>query len=184
MSGTPSTLRRGTRGLTCTWSLRCGNLSQKVCIIVEHRDGGSAFSEVADEPRQNHWRPLRRWHRRRGASMSVTLLFFARARDLAGVRSADFPIPAAAGAAAGGSAGSSNAGGAATSEGAEKPSCTLAELKAAIVSKYPDLGELLAPSTGDAPSIVVAVNQEFADSDEQRIRAGDEVAVVPPVSGG
>ena len=33
-------------------------------------------------------------------------------------------------------------------------------------------------------SVAVAINLEYVDLEEGRIRAGDEVAIIPPVSGG
>jgi molybdopterin synthase catalytic subunit len=45
-----------------------------------------------------------------------------------------------------------------------------------------DALEQLKPLTGDVP-VVLAVNREYADLDE-RLRVGDEVALIPPVSGG
>lgn len=39
------------------------------------------------------------------------------------------------------------------------------------------------PLTRDANALVVAVNEEYADHD-QVLNNGDEVALIPPVSGG
>ena len=50
-----------------------------------------------------------------------------------------------------------------------------AELKDILLEKYPRLGALA--------SFLLAVNEEFA-LPEQKINAGDEVAIIPPVSGG
>jgi molybdopterin converting factor subunit 1 len=50
------------------------------------------------------------------------------------------------------------------------------DLKAALVQRFPSLEPAL-------PSVLVAVDMEFA-SDEDRIPAGAEVALFPPVSGG
>jgi len=53
---------------------------------------------------------------------------------------------------------------------------TVAQLLAALGERHPTLRELLPPCR-------VAVEQEFV-SPEHPVRAGDEVAVIPPVSGG
>jgi molybdopterin converting factor subunit 1 len=53
---------------------------------------------------------------------------------------------------------------------------TVTQLRAAVGQAYPALAELAARS-------VVAVNQEFA-FDQDIVRAGDEIALFPPVSGG
>ena len=53
---------------------------------------------------------------------------------------------------------------------------TLEDLLNRLVAKYPGLG-------GHRKTMLLAVNQEFADSDA-RLSPGDEVALLPPVSGG
>tara|TARA_B100000686_G_scaffold61229_1_gene65826 strand:+ start:168 stop:449 length:282 start_codon:yes stop_codon:yes gene_type:complete len=53
---------------------------------------------------------------------------------------------------------------------------TVGELKNEIVATYPDLA-------GIAPSLSTAVNMEYA-SDDDIISSNDEVALIPPVSGG
>lgn len=53
---------------------------------------------------------------------------------------------------------------------------TVADLRHALVGAHPALG----PSM---PTAICAVNQEFAQLDDT-VRAGDEVAFFPPVSGG
>lgn len=50
------------------------------------------------------------------------------------------------------------------------------ELREEVARQHPNLAELVARS-------VVSVNQEFAFNDD-RVRASDEVALFPPVSGG
>ncbi|MBI4566961.1 MAG: MoaD/ThiS family protein [Planctomycetes bacterium] len=45
------------------------------------------------------------------------------------------------------------------------------------------LGEIFPPLAGIAACSRLAVNQEFAD-DQAPVRPGDEVALIPPVSGG
>jgi molybdopterin converting factor subunit 1 len=54
--------------------------------------------------------------------------------------------------------------------------CTVGELTAAVRADYPRLAP---PEV----RIVVAVNAEYAD-DEQVLQPGDEVCLIPPVSGG
>nr|WP_295873094.1 molybdopterin converting factor subunit 1 [uncultured Chitinophaga sp.] len=51
----------------------------------------------------------------------------------------------------------------------------VAELKQWLYDRYPAMRQL--------SSLMVAVNREYA-GDAQAIGAGDEVAVIPPVSGG
>lgn len=51
----------------------------------------------------------------------------------------------------------------------------VAELKQWLYDRYPAMQQL--------SSLMIAVNREYA-TDTQIIRTGDEVAVIPPVSGG
>ena len=53
---------------------------------------------------------------------------------------------------------------------------TVAALRAALATSFPTLSSLLASSA-------VAVNHDFADA-THLIREDDEIAVIPPVSGG
>jgi len=53
---------------------------------------------------------------------------------------------------------------------------TVGELRSELVERYPGLG-------GIAASLSVAVNQEYC-GDEVILESSDEVAVIPPVSGG
>ena len=53
---------------------------------------------------------------------------------------------------------------------------TVADLSAALIQQYPSLAAW-------QPSFRTAVNQEFAHPDNQ-LRPNDEVAIIPPVSGG
>lgn len=62
------------------------------------------------------------------------------------------------------------------SEVAVDAALTLDELWALLVGRYPDLGPM-------QRTIVFAVNQRFADVTD-RVVPGDEVALLPPVSGG
>ena len=54
---------------------------------------------------------------------------------------------------------------------------TVGALKAAIAQRYPDASGLLGAS-------LVAVNHEYVDNDACELSATDEVAVIPPISGG
>ncbi len=51
-----------------------------------------------------------------------------------------------------------------------------ADVASAIVERFPLVAPLM-------PSARIAINRAFADADTP-IRVGDEVAVIPPVSGG
>ena len=53
---------------------------------------------------------------------------------------------------------------------------TIAELRRELASRFPALSGLLAKSA-------IAVNHDFAE-DDRVLRPADEVAVIPPVSGG
>ncbi|MFO0840450.1 MAG: MoaD/ThiS family protein [Phycisphaerae bacterium] len=53
---------------------------------------------------------------------------------------------------------------------------TLARLVAELVRQFPKLADAL-------PRLRFAVNQRYA-GDETPLRAGDEVAIIPPVAGG
>ncbi len=54
--------------------------------------------------------------------------------------------------------------------------CTVADLKAALTSQYPEAAQAIAHS-------FAAVNQEYASVDNN-IKPDDEIALIPPVSGG
>ncbi|PEM28076.1 molybdopterin converting factor subunit 1 [Bacillus wiedmannii] len=56
----------------------------------------------------------------------------------------------------------------------EKESITVAELKDVVAKEY---------NVPMAASIMVAINEEYANEDDT-IRDGDVVALIPPVSGG
>jgi molybdopterin converting factor subunit 1 len=81
--------------------------------------------------------------------MTVTVLLFAAARDLAGTDSVALELPAGA---------------------------TAADLRAELARRVPSLAKLLAKSA-------VAVNHDFAENGHI-LNSADEVAVIPPVSGG
>jgi molybdopterin converting factor subunit 1 len=80
----------------------------------------------------------------------VRVLFFAAARDVAGVREIELPLP-------------------------EQP-ITVAAVAAEIARRVPALA-------GHLRSVRLAVNGEYALAHEL-VRAGDEVALIPPVAGG
>ncbi len=57
---------------------------------------------------------------------------------------------------------------------------TAADLRARLADQNPDLAEMLL-----APSIRIAINQELvADEQNASLMSGDEVALLPPLSGG
>jgi len=93
----------------------------------------------------------------------VTVLYFAASRDAAGGAAREtVSLPAAA---------------AAPSPSPSSPPTTDA-LLAALVERHPALEAVLR-------SCVLALNQEYVARGEGRLlRDGDEVAVVPPLSGG
>ena len=59
-------------------------------------------------------------------------------------------------------------------EGDEVPKSVL-ELKQKLNNSFPDFGKL--------SSLAIAVNSEYAQ-DSKSLQRGDEIAVIPPVSGG
>lgn len=85
------------------------------------------------------------------ASMSLHVMFFAHARECAGVAETTVECGPAAG-------------------------CTVADLRMELLKRYPGL----APIVG---SLVFAVNSAYA-GEGYALAEGDEVAVIPPVSGG
>ncbi|NOS93997.1 MAG: MoaD/ThiS family protein [Cyclobacteriaceae bacterium] len=52
---------------------------------------------------------------------------------------------------------------------------TVQRLRSALIQRYPQMSQL--------PSLLIAVNREYAD-DQTTLKATDEVALIPPVSGG
>lgn len=92
------------------------------------------------------------------SEVSVRVLFFARARELAGVSSATVEVPTGT-----------------------LPAAAFSDV---VIPRYPGLGPL-------AAYCALAVNLEYvsggpADSDLQcaPLADGDELAVIPPISGG
>lgn len=81
--------------------------------------------------------------------MTLTVILFAAARELAGADSIAVEL---------------------------SPGATAADLRAELAQRVPALAGLLARSA-------LAVNHDFAD-DVLVLRPSDEVAVIPPVSGG
>lgn len=57
----------------------------------------------------------------------------------------------------------------------DKSVSNVSELKKALIQKYPELGKLV--------SFLIAVNAQYA-YDKTRISSGDEIAIIPPTSGG
>lgn len=55
------------------------------------------------------------------------------------------------------------------------PGLTVGDLRQFLVARYPQLGELR--------SLYLAVNHQYA-TDQHAIAEGDEIALIPPVSGG
>lgn len=83
--------------------------------------------------------------------MDVKVLFFARARELAGCSEATLSVPR----------------GAATSA-----------LPALLLQAYPKLDQVLS-------SCLLSLNLDYVDADAPRpLQAGDEIGVIPPISGG
>lgn len=81
--------------------------------------------------------------------MTLTVILFAAARELAGADSIAIELPLGA---------------------------TVADLRKDLARRFPAFAGLLAKSA-------LAVNHDFAE-DAQVLRPSDEVAVIPPVSGG
>ena len=81
--------------------------------------------------------------------MQISILLFARAKELAGVPMAEVNLADTA---------------------------CVADVKDAVLEKYPQLG-------GIAASLLWAVNNEYAPMDRQILEA-DSIACFPPVSGG
>jgi len=81
--------------------------------------------------------------------MTLTVLLFAKARELAGSDLATLELP---------------------------DGSTVSDLRRALSDRIPALAPLLAAS-------MIAVNQELA-AESQVLTAADELAVIPPVSGG
>lgn len=65
--------------------------------------------------------------------------------------------------------------GAAIAEMETEEGITVADLKQQLFEKYPRFGAL--------SSLLIAVNAEYGD-DHTVLRASDEIALIPPVSGG
>ncbi len=81
----------------------------------------------------------------------VTVLFFARGRELAGVSQSTVEL---------------------------KDAADTAQLMEYLLHKYPSLSEIVA-------STVLSLNQEYLNPKESvPLKDGDEVAIIPPVSGG
>jgi molybdopterin converting factor subunit 1 len=82
--------------------------------------------------------------------MRVRVLFFARAREVAGLSAAELHLDAGA---------------------------STENLLQLLTAQYPGLDSVLR-------SCVLALNQEYLQGGPQALKDGDEVAVIPPLSGG
>ena len=86
--------------------------------------------------------------------VTATILFFAKSRELAGKKQCEEKL---------------------------SQSTSYSRVKQEIVDLYPDLAQI-------ADNIVLAVNQEYIDTEHPHagftLNEGDEVAVIPPISGG
>jgi sulfur-carrier protein len=82
---------------------------------------------------------------------AIEILYFARARELTGIRSELLKI--------------------------DRERISLREIKSVLLQRYPQLLECL-------KTCAFAVEQEYAVDDDQLVLANDEVAVIPPISGG
>ncbi|CAL5221764.1 g4017 [Coccomyxa viridis] len=86
--------------------------------------------------------------------MKIKVLFFARARELAGTTEAEADLP----------------------EGS-----TAKEAMQMLLEKYPDLREI----EGEEGKCVLALNQEYLEKNATTaLKEGDEIAIIPPISGG
>jgi molybdopterin converting factor subunit 1 len=85
------------------------------------------------------------------------VLYFASAKDATGLSSEEILIP----------------------ETSESQSISIADLFELLETRHPKLKQkkILA-------SVAVAVNLEYVEIEEGVVKAGDEVAIIPPVSGG
>jgi molybdopterin synthase catalytic subunit len=84
--------------------------------------------------------------------MQITVLFFARARDVTGVQSMHLEF--------------------------EEERVGSDRAISAVVRRYPDLESVLR-------SCLLAINQVYADKlPNQELKDGDELAIIPPLSGG
>ncbi len=94
--------------------------------------------------------------------LSVSVLYFARARELVGVSSEYIEVLAE------GKAGEGRA------------SVSLHQIRVQLVDLHPAIADVLS-----SPSTSLAVNCSYVDSEaDARVFEGDEVAVIPAVSGG
>lgn len=85
------------------------------------------------------------------------MLYFASAKDATGLTSEHITLP----------------------ETSESQSMSIPELFRLLESRHPKLKQKKILS-----SVAVAVNLEYVEIEEGEIKAGDEVAIIPPVSGG
>ena len=101
------------------------------------------------------------------APLAVTVLLFARARELAGVPQVEVSFSGPADAVV-------------VADGAGRAFVSLASVRTRLIADVPALQPLLS-----SPSTALTVNCEYVDSEATaRVYSGDEVAVLPVVSGG
>lgn len=92
-------------------------------------------------------------------AVTVRVLFFASLREAVGEDALDLPLP---------------------------PGATVADLRALLgerLSGLPGLSEEAARAIADG-DVRIAVNQRLETSPDARLAAGDEVAFLPPITGG
>lgn len=107
------------------------------------------------EPRSRLPVPYHVQTRARHIMPLLNVLLFARARELAETSSTTLTLP-------------------------DDPSATVADARAELLTRFPQLSGVLQTS-------IFALNKTYVKRDDERVaivRAGDELAVVPPISGG
>merc|ERR1712150_469622 len=96
----------------------------------------------------------------KASTVSVTVRFFAKARELTGRSSVMVQVP--------------------ETLDCGKPVATLDSLLKSLVKSFPSIGPFL-------PVCAVALNRQYLDMDELALRtalaSGDQVSIMPPVSG-
>jgi molybdopterin converting factor small subunit len=96
--------------------------------------------------------------REEGTELEFTVLYFAAAREAVGAREGQVRVVC----------------------GSRDGTCCLRELAAALLAKHPLLAQTVAPD-----STVMSVNCQYASmQSDMRVKPSDEIAVIPPISGG
>ena len=102
--------------------------------------------------------------------VTVSVLLFARARELAGVASVSLSISVLV----------ADELVASVAAGTQQATVPLCSVRSSLKSRFPSLAPLL-----DTPSTALTLNCEYVEDEASaRVRSGDEVAVLPVVSGG